>query len=76
MATGGTGRRDDHSPKWPRHNRESPEMKYLFIEKYRAEFSIKAMYRVLQIACNAGMSGVSISLICDIAVRKASMNEK
>ncbi|EFC4407290.1 hypothetical protein FSI99_023215 [Escherichia coli] len=30
--------------------RESPEMKYVFIEKFQAEFSIKAMCRVLQVA--------------------------
>ncbi|EMM6761633.1 IS3 family transposase [Pluralibacter gergoviae] len=30
--------------------REAPEMKYVFIEKHQAEFSIKAMCRVLQVA--------------------------
>ncbi|EBN9302078.1 IS3 family transposase [Salmonella enterica] len=30
--------------------REAPEMKYVFIEKHQAEFNIKAMSRVLQIA--------------------------
>ncbi|WP_336221452.1 IS3 family transposase [Citrobacter amalonaticus] len=30
--------------------REAPEMKYVFIEKHRAEFSIKAMCRVLRVA--------------------------
>lgn len=30
--------------------RETPEMKYVFIEKHQAEFSIKAMCRVLQVA--------------------------
>ncbi|EGB2355144.1 IS3 family transposase [Salmonella enterica] len=30
--------------------REAPEMKYVFIEKHQAEFNIKAMCRVLQIA--------------------------
>ncbi|EPJ4165683.1 IS3 family transposase [Citrobacter freundii] len=29
---------------------EAPEMKYVFIEKYQAEFSIKAMCRVLRVA--------------------------
>ncbi|EER3095979.1 IS3 family transposase, partial [Escherichia coli] len=27
--------------------REAPEMKYVFIEKHQADFSIKAMYHVL-----------------------------
>ncbi len=36
------------SSKRPRHT--SPEMKYVFIEKYQAEFSIKAMCRVLRVA--------------------------
>ncbi|EDV5316248.1 transposase, partial [Salmonella enterica subsp. enterica] len=30
--------------------RETPEMKYVFIEKHQAEFSIKAMCRVLRVA--------------------------
>ncbi|WP_230050847.1 IS3 family transposase [Erwinia aphidicola] len=30
--------------------REAPEMKYVFIEKHRAEFSVKAMCRVLRVA--------------------------
>ncbi|EJH5922876.1 IS3-like element IS3 family transposase [Escherichia coli] len=30
--------------------REAPEMKYVFIEKHQAEFSIKAMCRVLRVA--------------------------
>ncbi|EHJ4094851.1 IS3 family transposase [Escherichia fergusonii] len=30
--------------------REAPEMKYVFIEKHQAEFSIKAMRRVLRVA--------------------------
>ena len=30
--------------------REASEMKYVFIEKHQAEFSIKAMYRVLRVA--------------------------
>ncbi|MDO2837557.1 DDE-type integrase/transposase/recombinase, partial [Escherichia coli] len=29
---------------------EAPEMKYVFIEKHQAEFSIKAMCRVLRVA--------------------------
>ncbi len=32
--------------------RETPEMKYVFIEKYQAEFRIKAMCRVLRVACS------------------------
>ncbi|ENQ7314046.1 IS3 family transposase, partial [Escherichia coli :H45] len=32
--------------------REAPEMKYVFIEKHQAEFSIKAMCRVLRVARN------------------------
>lgn len=28
---------------------ETPEMKHVFIEKHQAEFSIKAMYRVLKV---------------------------
>ncbi len=30
--------------------REAPEMKYVFIENHRAEFSVKAMCRVLRVA--------------------------
>ncbi len=38
------------SSKRPRQLREAPEMKYVFIENHRAEFSIKAMCRVLRVA--------------------------
>ncbi|GCE74146.1 hypothetical protein SEA27A368_39790 [Salmonella enterica] len=31
-------------------HREVPEMKYVFIEKYQAEFSIKTLRRVFQVA--------------------------
>ncbi len=34
-------------------------MKYVFIEKHQAEFSIKAMCRVLRVAAAAGIRGVS-----------------
>ncbi len=34
-------------------------MKYVFIEKHQAEFSIKAMCRVLRVATAAGIRGVS-----------------
>lgn len=30
--------------------REAPEMKYVFIENHRAEFSVKSMCRVLRVA--------------------------
>lgn len=66
--------------------REAPEAEYVFIEKHRAEFSVKAMCRVLRVA----RSGWSIwclchhqiiphqrfRLICDIAVRKAFTEAK
>lgn len=32
-------------------------MKYVFIDKHQAEFSIKAMCRVLRVAAAAGMRG-------------------
>ncbi len=32
-------------------------MKYVFIEKHRAEFSVKAMCRVFQVAAAVGMFG-------------------
>lgn len=38
-----------HTPKGCDILREAPEMKYVFIEKYRSEFSIKAMCRVLRV---------------------------
>ncbi|WP_141133531.1 IS3 family transposase [Salmonella enterica] len=66
--------------------REAPEMKYVFIEKHQAEFSIKAMCRVLQVA----RSGWYIShqrrhqtnrrqqfrLVCDNVVREAFSDAK
>lgn len=44
------GRGAGHSPKGRDILRQAPEMKYVFIEKHQAEFSIKAMCRVLQVA--------------------------
>ncbi|HBJ6759746.1 TPA: IS3 family transposase [Salmonella enterica subsp. houtenae serovar 48:g,z51:-] len=66
--------------------REAPEMKYVFIEKHQAEFSIKAMCRVLQVA----RSGWYIwhqrrhqinrrqhfRLVCDNVVREAFSDAK
>ncbi|MCT2386546.1 IS3 family transposase [Erwinia pyrifoliae] len=66
--------------------REAPEMKYVFIEKNRAEFSIKAMCRVLRIARSGWyvwcLRRHQISprqqfrLICDKAVGKAFTEAK
>lgn len=57
---------------------KTPEMKYVFIEKYQAEFRIKAMSRVLRVACSgwyawtqrrAGInSRQQFRLSCDSAV--------
>ncbi|HHD2153911.1 TPA: IS3 family transposase [Klebsiella pneumoniae] len=66
--------------------REAPEMKYVFIEKHQAEFSIKAMCRVLQVT----RSGWNIwhqrryqvnrrqqfRLVCDNVVREAFSDAK
>ncbi len=41
---------EGHPPKGRDILREAPEMKYVFIENHRAEFSIKAMCRVLRVA--------------------------
>ncbi|HGH4843462.1 TPA: IS3 family transposase [Klebsiella pneumoniae] len=61
--------------------REAPEMKYVFIEKHQAEFSIKAMCRVLQVARSGWYARRSrhnqiskrqqFRLVCDDAVQKA-----
>ncbi|EHI3950925.1 TPA: IS3 family transposase [Salmonella enterica subsp. enterica serovar Birkenhead] len=61
--------------------REAPEMKYVFIEKHQAEFSIKAMCRVLQVARSGLYAWRSrrcritprqqFRLICDEVVRNA-----
>lgn len=61
-------------------------MKYVFIEKHQAEFSIKAMYRVLQVArsswyawhqrCHQINSRQQFRLICDNVVREAFSDAK
>ncbi|ASG15351.1 IS3 family transposase [Salmonella enterica] len=61
--------------------REAPEMKYVFIEKYQAEFSIKAMCRVLRVARSGWYvwnrrrarinSRQQLRLGCDSAVHEA-----
>ncbi|MBR9958196.1 IS3 family transposase [Cronobacter sakazakii] len=66
--------------------REAPEMKYVFIEKYQAEFSIKAMCRVLRVARSGWYAWrlrrhqpgprQQFRLICDAAVRKAFTEAK
>lgn len=66
--------------------REAPEMKYVFIEKHRAEFSVKAMCRVFQVARNGWYvwrsrrhqvnSRQRFRLVCDDAVSKAFNNAK
>ncbi|QJA20899.1 IS3 family transposase [Pectobacterium punjabense] len=66
--------------------REAPEMKYVFIEKHQAEFSIKAMCRVLRVArsgwyvwcCRRHQvnSRQRFRLTCDEAVRKAFAEAK
>ncbi|MEW7311194.1 IS3 family transposase [Buttiauxella gaviniae] len=66
--------------------REAPEMKYVFIENHRAEFSIRAMCRVLRVArsgwyawrlrCQQITSRQQFRLVCDTAVRKAFTEAK
>ncbi|ULH09971.1 IS3 family transposase [Serratia marcescens] len=66
--------------------REAPEMKYVFIKNHRAEFSIKAMCRMLRIArsgwyawCERGHQlnrRRQFRLLCDAAVLKAFSNAK
>lgn len=61
-------------------------MKYVFIEKYRAEFSIKAMCRVLQVARSGWYAWrlrrhqlnhrQQFRLICDAAVHRAFAEAK
>ncbi|MFP1764513.1 IS3 family transposase [Lonsdalea quercina] len=61
--------------------REAPEMKYVFIDKHQAEFSIKAMCRVLRVARSGWYAWrlrryqvsprQQFRLNCDNAVRKA-----
>ncbi|QNK07525.1 IS3 family transposase [Enterobacter sp. JUb54] len=65
---------------------EAPEMKYVFIENHRAEFSVKAMCRVLRVA-RSGWYAWRLSrqqitprqqfrLVCDTAVRQAFTEAK
>ncbi|MBC3380756.1 IS3 family transposase [Serratia fonticola] len=66
--------------------REAPEMKYVFIEKHQAEFSIKALCRVLRVARSGWYAWRlrryqiaprrQFRLICDNAVRKAFSDAK
>ncbi|MFA8808756.1 IS3-like element ISEc16 family transposase [Escherichia coli] len=66
--------------------REAPEMKYVFIENHRAEFSIKAMCRVLRVARSGWYVWLrrrhqmslrqQFRLTCDAAVRKAFFEAK
>ncbi|EDW3204693.1 IS3 family transposase [Salmonella enterica] len=66
--------------------REAPEMKYVFIEKHQAEFNIKAMCRVLQIARSGWYvwhqrrhqinQHQRFRLVCDNVVREAFSDAK
>ncbi|HEE0106595.1 TPA: IS3 family transposase [Citrobacter gillenii] len=66
--------------------REAPEMKYVFIENHQAEFSVKAMCRVLRVARSGWYAWrlrrqqitlrQQFRLVCDIAVRKAFTEAK
>ncbi|EJA5054859.1 IS3 family transposase, partial [Salmonella enterica] len=66
--------------------REAPEMKYVFIEKHQAEFSIKAMCRVLRVARSGWYVWCSrrhqisrrqqFRLACDAAVLRAFTGAK
>ncbi|WP_134187204.1 IS3 family transposase [Buttiauxella sp. BIGb0552] len=66
--------------------REAPEMKYVFIEKHRAEFSVKAMCRVLRVARSGWYAWrlrrqhitprQQFRLVCDTAVRQAFTEAK
>lgn len=66
--------------------RESPEMKYVFIENHRAEFCIKAMCRVLRVARSGWYVWLrrrhqmslrqQFRLTCDAAVHKAFFEAK
>ncbi|EEY7877977.1 TPA: IS3 family transposase [Escherichia coli] len=66
--------------------REAPEMKYVFIENHRAEFSIKAMCRVLRAARSGWYVWLrrrhqmslrqQFRLTCDAAVHKAFFEAK
>ncbi|EJY1967318.1 IS3 family transposase [Escherichia coli] len=66
--------------------REAPEMKYVFIENHRAEFSIKVMCRVLRVARSGWYVWLrrrhqmslrqQFRLTCDAAVHKAFFEAK
>ncbi|ELA4476666.1 IS3 family transposase [Salmonella enterica] len=66
--------------------REAPEMKYVFIENHQAEFNIKAMCRVLQIARSGWYvwhqrrhqinQRQRFRLVCDNVVREAFSDAK
>ncbi|MFS3681052.1 IS3 family transposase [Escherichia coli] len=66
--------------------REAPEMKYVFIENHRAEFSIKAMCRVLRVARSGWYVWLwrrhqmslrqQFRLTCDAAFHKAFFEAK
>ncbi|HHJ4164318.1 TPA: IS3 family transposase [Raoultella ornithinolytica] len=66
--------------------REAPEMKYVFIENHRAEFSVKAMCRVLRVARSGWYAWrlrrqqitprQQFRLVCDTAVRQAFTEAK
>ncbi|QHP81550.1 IS3 family transposase [Pectobacterium odoriferum] len=66
--------------------REAPEMKYVFIEKHQAEFSIKAMCRVLRGARSSwyvwltrrhlSSSRQQFRVCCDEAIREAFFKAK
>ncbi|EOM1209050.1 IS3 family transposase [Escherichia coli] len=66
--------------------REAPEMKYVFIENHRAEFSIKAMCRVLRVARSCWYVWLrrrhqmslrqQFRLTCDAAVHKTFFEAK
>ncbi|WP_157902376.1 DDE-type integrase/transposase/recombinase, partial [Escherichia coli] len=46
--------------------REAPEMKYVFIEKHQAEFSIKAMCRVLRVARSGWYGWLYLAVVIDL----------
>ncbi|MBV6695459.1 MULTISPECIES: IS3 family transposase [Serratia] len=66
--------------------RQAPEMKYVFIENHRAEFSVKNLCRVLQVARSGWYAWrlrrqqitprQQFRLVCDTAVRKAFTEAK
>ncbi|WP_426760245.1 IS3 family transposase [Enterobacter cloacae complex sp. 366F10] len=78
--------RTGHSPKGRDILREAPEMKYVFIEKHRAELSIEAICRVLRVARSGWYAWrlrrqqitprQQFRLVCDTAVRQAFTEAK